>query len=80
MEKTLAYYLWDLRYGRTSTDACHRRILDEFGNKLEEWCSSYVLGIVTGEFEAKEYAIEATVEAVAAREAWRLQRHTQIHK
>lgn len=80
LEKSLAYFLWDLRYGGGMTDSRDRRVLDEFGSKLEEWCTSYVLGIVTGDVEAGEYAREAVAEAVASRGAWRLQRQSQVHK
>lgn len=80
MEKSLAYFLWDLRYGGGLADSRNQRVLDEFGSKLEEWCTSYVLGIVTGDVEASEYAREAVAEAVASRGAWRLQRQSQVHK
>ncbi|CAH1403230.1 unnamed protein product, partial [Nezara viridula] len=80
LEKSLAYFLWDLKYGGGLTNSQDQRVLDEFGSKLEEWCTSYVLGIVTGEVEAGEYAREAVAEAVASRGAWRLQRQSQIQK
>lgn len=80
LEKVLAYYLSDLRFGEQVVDPLEKRILDEFGAKIEEWCSSTIFGIITGEIVAKAEALEAVMEATNVREAWRHQRIAQINK
>ncbi|CAB0001658.1 unnamed protein product, partial [Nesidiocoris tenuis] len=80
LERTLALFLWDIRYqsGISESDA---RVCEELSSKMEEWCSTQVLGLVNGSnVITVPTVLEACVEAGVARNEWREQHMLQVHK
>ncbi|KAF6210395.1 hypothetical protein GE061_013499 [Apolygus lucorum] len=80
LEKTLALFLWDIRYqsGISESDA---RVCEELTLKMEEWCSSPILGLVNGSNEITvPTVLEACMEASLSRNEWHHQHMSQILK